>query len=271
MAERRRGGDGPRAGQSLHDEYTRRHREWLFRRSRAATLSAAWWVPLLAVVALAVGEVTHFGMFGVLVFGLGLAGTLDVLFRRPGSLLRVQARAAAEEGTGRHLEQVGVRSGQVALHDRMYVGDAGGGPFEVEHLVFSSTGVFLIDSKQWSGSKVQLFGAALYVNQKSQADLVKEMKARAKRIGTALTEVGQADEQVGIVTVYPVLVAHMPDMKGLPRTINGVLLITPAQIPSVLASPGFRWNHSTAKGLAAAAEGLFVPKDRWNEDLTASV
>lgn len=249
----------PRAGQSLHAEYAARHREWIARRRRDAALSATWWVPVLAVLSFVVGETTHFGMFGALFFVLAVAGVCDVLFHRPDSLVRVRVRAEAEQDTGRVLDIARIRGSEVALHDRMFVAGADD-PFEVEHLVLSVRGVFLIDSKQWGGRRIQFIGGELYIDQVDQAPMFKEFVEHARAIGEALTAAGARDEGVGVVTVNPMLVVHAGTLVGTPRTLHGVILLTPAQLPGTLRAPGHRWTTDTVRFLAEAAEVMLRRK-----------
>lgn len=249
----------PRAGQSLHAEYAMRHREWIAQRRRSAALSATWWLPILAVLSFAVGETTHFGMFGALVFVLAVVAILDVTFRRPDSLVRVRVRAEAEQDTGRALDIARIRGGEIALHDRMFVaGDEE--PFEVEHLVLSQRGVFLIDTKQWGGRKIQLLGTELYIDQVDQAPMFKEFVEHAKAIGAALTAAGGHDENVGVVTVNPMLVVHSGTVTGTPRTLNGVIILTPAQLAGTLRAPAPRWTPETMRFMSEAAEVMLLRK-----------
>lgn len=249
----------PRAGQSLRDEYTMRQRQWIVQRRRAAALSATWWVPTLAVLSFVIGETTHFGMFGALVFVLGSAAVLDVMFRRPDSLVRVRVRADAEQDTGRVLDLARIRGGEIALHDRMFVAGAED-PFEVEHLVLSVRGVFLVDSKQWAGRKVQFIGGELYIDQIDQAPMFKEFVEHAQVIGEALTAAGGHDENVGVVTVNPMLVVHSGTVSGTPRTHHGVIILTPAQLAGTLRAPAHRWTVDTVRFMAEAAEVMLLRK-----------
>ncbi|HEY3870487.1 MAG TPA: nuclease-related domain-containing protein [Actinocrinis sp.] len=249
----------PRAGQSLHDEYAARHRQWIAQRRRAAALSATWWVPALAVLCFIVGETTHFGMFGALVFVLATVAVCDVMFRRPDSLVRVRVRADAEQDTGKVLEVARIRGGEIALHDRMFVAGSEDS-FEVEHLVMSVRGVFLIDSKQWSGRKIQFIGGELYIDQIDQAPMFKEFVEHAQAIGAALTAAGTHDENVGVVTVNPMLVVHSGTVVGTPRTHHGVIILTPPQLAGTLRAPAHRWTIETVRLMAEAAEVMLLRK-----------
>lgn len=246
----------PRAGQSLQAAYTQRYGAWIAARRRAAGLSALWWGPAIAAVAIVAGVSTHFPFFGLLYFLLATAAVLDVLFRRPDSLVRVKTRAAAESETGKQLRAVEIRGRATVLHDRMFTATAD--PFEIEHLVLSPRGAFLIDTKKWGGIKI--LGATLFVGHTDQEPLFEAMVKRARALGEALTAAAEHDEEVGIVTVYPVIAVHAEELKGTPRNMRGVTIVTLPQLAPMMRSPDVRWSPSAVDSLTAAAEMLLVSK-----------
>lgn len=251
--------DGPpRAGQSLQAAYSQRYADWISARRRSAALSALWWGPAIAAVSIFVGYSTHFPMFGVLYFVLATAAVVDVLFRKPDTLVRVRARAAAESETGKELRAVEIRGRATVLHDRMLLG--AGEPFEIEHLVISPRGAFLIDSKQWHDHDVRMFGAKMFVNHVDQAPMFKRLVDQARALGEMLTEAAARDDEVGIVTVQPVLAVHMEKLPGTPRNMNGVTVVTPEQLAPMLRSPDVRWSAPAVESLAMAANHLLVRK-----------
>lgn len=251
--------DGPpRAGQSLQTAYSQRYGAWISARRRSAALSALWWGPAIVTVSVVAAYSTHFPLFGVLYFVLATAAVLDVLFRKPDTLVRVRERAAAESGTGKALRAVEIRGRAAVLHDRMLVGV--GEPFEIEHLVLSPRGAFLIDTKQWNAHDVRMFGAVMYVNHVDQAPMFKRLVDRARVLGEALTEEAVLDEEVGIVTVQPVLAVHMEKLAGTPRNMLGVTVVTPEQLAPMLRSPDVRWSPSAVDSLIGAANRLLVSK-----------
>lgn len=253
--------DGPpRAGQSLQAAYSQRYGAWMATRRRSAALSALWWGPLIVAVSIIAGLSTHFPMFGVLYFVLGTIAVLDVLFRRPDALVRVQARAAAESDTGKALRAVEIRGRATVLHDRMLTGF--GEPFEVEHLVLSPRGAFLVDSKQWHDHDVRMFGAMMYVNHVDQSPMFKRLVDQARAIGEALTDAAALDEEVGIVTVQPVLAVHIDKLPGTPRNMQGVTVLTPEQLAATMRSPDVRWSVSAVNSLVLAADRLLLSKQQ---------
>lgn len=247
----------PRAGQSLQATYTQRYSSFISSRRRAAGLSALWWGPAIAAVSIIAGVSTHFAFFGLLYFVLATAAVLDVLFRKPDSLVKIKSRAAAESETGKALHAAVIRGRATVLHDRVFTATAD--PFEVEHLVLSPRGAFLIDTKRWGG--VRIMGATVYVGHDNQEPLFEAMVKRARALGEALSIAAEHDEEVGIVTVYPVIAVQAEELKGTPRNMRGVTVVTLAQLAPMMRSPDVRWSSTAVDSLAAAAELLLPSKE----------
>jgi hypothetical protein len=142
------------------------------------------------------------------------------------------------------------------LHDRMFTATTD--RFDVEHLVLSPRGAFLIETKRWSG--VKILGASFYVGHVDQFPLFKSLVERAQLLGEALTNAAARDEEVGIVTVLPVLVVHTDELPGTPRNMLGVTVVLPPQLAPVLRSAHARWSPSAVQSLTSAAELLLVGK-----------
>jgi hypothetical protein len=222
-------------------------------------LSALWWGPAAVLLGLLGGLGTRYALFGLLVFVLAVAAVIDVGFRRPSSLDRIRDRAAAEAGTAKVLRLYQVRGGGRTLHDRVFAGpDAE--PFDIEHLVIGSHGVYLIDSKQWHGFDVRLLGASLFVNHVDQTEAFVQLKAHAGAIGEALGRIAGADEEVGVVSVTPVLAVHADNLTGTPRVIGDVIVMRPEQLAEVLRTADLRWSRTAAEHIAEAAEYLLPPR-----------
>jgi hypothetical protein len=249
----------PRAGESLHATYEQRHADWIRRRRRGIWLSAVWWGPALVAAAIGVGSVLRFPAFGVIFLVLSAAAVIDVAFSRPDSLVLVKTRATAETATGRLLRHVEIRGGASVLHDRMLTGAAD--PFAVEHLVVSPRGIFLVDTKQWAGHSVRLLGRDLFLDNVDQGAVFKQLAEHARVLGETLTAAAGADEEVGVVTVTPLLALHGTEIRATPLTIHNVVLLTPEQLPGILRRPDLRWSPSAVNSLTAAAELLLIRKD----------
>jgi hypothetical protein len=125
------------------------------RRRRASELAAwtrslAWRAPLVAAAGLTVqvlaaqARLPYGGLVGVA--AAALAGWR--LRFRPSEQVQAWRRGAAgERRTARLLERL-TRDGYVVFHDLAIPGS----PANVDHLVIGPSGVFVIDSKQWSGT-----------------------------------------------------------------------------------------------------------------------
>ena len=126
-----------------------------YRRRRALELagwtrSLAWRAPLVAAAGV-VGQVlaaqASLPRAGLL--GLVVAGLVSWRLRfRSSEQARTWQRGAHGERRTAHLLDRLTREGFVVFHDLAVPGS----PANVDHLVIGSTGVFVIDSKQWTGS-----------------------------------------------------------------------------------------------------------------------
>jgi hypothetical protein len=129
-----------------------------YRRQRAEELAAwtrslTWRAPLVAAAGLA-GDalVAQTGIPGAGLVGLAAAALVGWRLRfRPSEQARTWRRGAhGERHTARLLDRL-TRDGYVAFHDLAVPGS----PANVDHLVIGPTGLFVIDSKQWTGSVQQ--------------------------------------------------------------------------------------------------------------------
>jgi Nuclease-related domain len=132
-------------GRSALAAYRRRRAEEL----AAWTRSLAWRAPLAA--AALVGDVlaAQVGLPRAGLVGLGVAVLVGWRLRfRPSEQARSWQRGAhGERHTARLLDRL-TRDGYVVFHDLAVPGS----PANVDHLVVGPSGVFVIDSKQWTGS-----------------------------------------------------------------------------------------------------------------------
>jgi hypothetical protein len=116
----------------------------------AWTRSLAWRAPLVAAAGLTVQVLaTKAGLPWAELLGLVVAALVAWRLRfRPSEQVQAWRRGAAgERRTARLLDRL-VRDGCVVFHDLAVPGS----PANVDHLVIGPSGVFVIDSKQWSGS-----------------------------------------------------------------------------------------------------------------------
>jgi hypothetical protein len=114
------------------------------------TRGLAWRAPLVAATG-AVGQVlaAQAGLPQAGLVGLAAAALLAWRLRfRPSEQVQAWRRGAAgERRTARQLDRL-TRDGYAVFHDLAVPGS----PANVDHLVIGPSGVFAIDSKQWSGS-----------------------------------------------------------------------------------------------------------------------
>jgi Nuclease-related domain len=133
-------------GRSTLVEYRRRRAEEL----ASWTRSLPWRVPLVAAAGLAADVLAaQAGLPQAGLAGLAVAALVGWRLRfRPSEQARSWQRGAhGERRTARLLDRL-TRDGYVVFHD-LAVPDS---PANVDHLVIGPSGVFVIDSKQWSGS-----------------------------------------------------------------------------------------------------------------------
>jgi hypothetical protein len=126
-----------------------------YRRRRATELAAwtrtlAWRAPLVAAAGLASGLLAaQAGLPPAGLLGVAVAALASWRLRfRPSEQARSWQRGAhGERRTARLLDRL-TRDGYVIFHDLAVPGS----PANLDHLVIGPTGLFVIDSKQWTGS-----------------------------------------------------------------------------------------------------------------------
>jgi hypothetical protein len=136
-------------GRSALMHYRRRRAEEL----AAWTRSLTWRAPLVAAAGLVAGALaTQSGLPGTGRVGLAVAALVSWRLRfRPSERARAWQRGAhGERQTARLLDRLD-RDGYVVFHD-LAMPDS---PANLDHLVIGPSGVFVIDSKQWTGSVQQ--------------------------------------------------------------------------------------------------------------------
>jgi hypothetical protein len=127
-----------------------------YRRRRVTELAAwvrslVWRAPLVAAAGLAVDVLAaQAGLPRAGLAGLAVAVLVGWRLRfRPSEQARTWQRGAqGERHTARLLDRL-TRDGYVVFHDLAVLGNTSA---NVDHLVIGPSGVFVIDSKQWSGS-----------------------------------------------------------------------------------------------------------------------
>jgi hypothetical protein len=126
-----------------------------YRRRRALELAGwirtlAWRAPLVAAAGVAAQVLsTYVGLPQAGLFGLAVAALVSWRLRfRPSEQVMAWRRGAdGERRTACLLDRL-TREGFVVFHDLAVPGS----PANVDHLVIGPSGVFVVDSKQWTGS-----------------------------------------------------------------------------------------------------------------------
>jgi Nuclease-related domain len=143
-------GSHGRPGRSALVEYRRRRVLEL----AAWTRSLAWRTPLVAAAGLASNVLAaQVGLPRAGLVGLAVAALISWRLRfRPSEPARTWQRGAAGERHTAHLLRRLTRDGYAIFHDLAVPGNTRA---NADHLVIGPTGVFVIDSKQWTGSVQQ--------------------------------------------------------------------------------------------------------------------
>jgi Nuclease-related domain len=150
----------------------------------AWTRSLAWRAPLVAAAGLASNVLAaQVGLPRAGLVGLGLAALVAWRLRfGPSEPARTWQRGAAgERRTARLLDRL-TRDGYVVFHD-LAVPDS---PANVDHLVIGPTGVFIIDSKQWTGSVHQGIDGLVWHNHYRLDRTLETVRWEAETIGRLL-------------------------------------------------------------------------------------
>jgi Nuclease-related domain len=147
-----------RPGRSAFAQYRRRRSEELAGWTRGLARRA----PLVAAAGLVAGVLAdQAGLPGAGLAGLTVAVLVGWRLRfRPSEQARAWQRGAhGERQTARLLDRLG-RDGYVVFHD-LALPDS---PANLDHLVIGPSGVFVIDSKQWTGSVHQSADGLIWHN-----------------------------------------------------------------------------------------------------------
>jgi hypothetical protein len=197
-----------------------------YRRRRAEELagwirSLAWRAPLVAAAGV-ITEVlaTEAGLpYGGLV-GLAVAALVGWRLRfRPSEQARTWRRGAhGERRTARLLDRL-TRDGYVVFHD-LAVPDS---PANVDHLVIGPSGLFVIDSKQWTGSVHQSPDELAWHNHYPLDRTLETVRSEAAIIGRLLG-----------TRVHPLLCVHGAHVYGGGLHAQGVAIVPAHLLRSAL-------------------------------------
>jgi hypothetical protein len=197
-----------------------------YRRRRALELAAwarslTWRAPLVAAAGVA-GNVLA-SQAGLPPAGLlGLTAAVLVGWRvrfRPSEAARTWQRGAqGEQRTARLLRPL-ARDGYVVFHD-LAVPDS---PANVDHLVIGSSGVFVVDSKQWTGSVHQGADGLVWHNHYRLDRTLETVRWEAETIGRLLG-----------TRIHPLLCVHGAHVHGGGVDAQGVAIVPAHLLRSAL-------------------------------------
>jgi Nuclease-related domain len=205
-----------------------------YRRQRAAELTAwtrslAWRAPLVAAAGLT-GHMlaAQAGIPGAGLVGLVAAALLGWRLRfRPSEQARTWRRGAhGERHTARLLDRL-TRDGYVVFHDLALPGNTSA---NVDHLVIGPTGVFVIDSKQWTGGVHQSADGLAWHNHSSLERTLETVRWEAEAVGRLLG-----------TRIHPLLCVHGAHVQC---HAQGMAIVPASQLRSAL---GHDWVLSDAE------------------------
>jgi hypothetical protein len=197
-----------------------------YRRRRAAELAAwtrslVWRALLVAAAGLVAGAVAaQAGVPRPGLVGLATAALMGWRLRfRPSEQARAWQRGAAgERQTARLLDRLG-RDGYVVLHD-LAMPDS---PVNVDHLVIGPSGLFVIDSKLWTGSVHQSSDGRIWHNHYRLDRSLATVRWQALTLGHLLG-----------VPVAPLICVHDAVVQRGGLRAQGVAIVPPTLLRSAL-------------------------------------
>ena len=197
-----------------------------YRRRRATELtgwarSLAWRAPLVAAAgALGQALATQAGLPRAGLVGIAAAALVGWRLRfRPSEQARTWQRGAhGERQTARLLDRL-TRDGYMILHD-LALPDS---PANVDHLAIGPTGVFVIDSKQWTGSVHQGADGLVWHNHYRLDRTLETVRWEAQAVGRLLG-----------TRIHPLLCVHGAHVHGGGIDAQGVAIVPAHLLRSAL-------------------------------------
>jgi hypothetical protein len=204
-------------GRSALTQYRRRRGTEL----AAWTRSLTWRAPLVMAAGLVAGAVAaQAGLTRAGPTSLAVAALVGWRLRfRPSSQARAWQRGAAgERHTARLLDRLG-RDGYVSFHD-LAMPDS---PTNLDHLVLGPSGVFVIDSKQWSCQVHQSSDGLIWHDHYRLDRTLATIRWQAETLGRLLG-----------VPVAPLVCVHGAHIQGGGLRAQGVAVVPATRLRSAL-------------------------------------
>jgi Nuclease-related domain len=201
-------------GRSALAQYRRRRADEL----AIWTRSVAWRAPLVIAAGLAASALAGRPGAGLAVLAAALAGWR--LRFRPSEQARAWQRGAqGERRTARLLDRLG-RDGYVVFHDLAVPGNTSA---NLDHLVVGPSGVFVIDSKQWSGHVHQSSDGLVWHNHYRLDRTLASLRWQAETLGRLLG-----------IPAAPLVCVHGAQVQGGGLRVQGVAIVPAALLRSAL-------------------------------------
>jgi hypothetical protein len=204
-------------GRSARTQYRRRRATEL----AAWTRSLTWRAPLVMAAGLAVGAAAaQAGLPRAGLASVAVAALVGWRLRfRPSSQARAWQRgAASERQTARLLSRLG-RDGYVVFHDLAMPNS----PANLDHLVLGPSGVFVIDSKQWTGHVHQSADGLVWHDHYRLDRTLATVRWQAEALGRLLG-----------VPVAPLVCVHGAHIQGGGLHAQGVAVVPASLLRSAL-------------------------------------
>jgi Nuclease-related domain len=197
-----------------------------YRRRRAAELAAwthslPWRTPLVATAGLIAGTLAaQAGFPRAGLAGVAVAALVGWRLRfGPSSQARAWQRGAkGEQRTARLLDRLG-REGYVSFHDLAMPGS----PANLDHLVVGPSGVFVIDSKQWTGEVHQSVDGLVWHNHYRLDRTLASIHWQAETLGRLLG-----------VPIAPLICVHGAHIQHGGLRVQGVAIVPATLLRSAL-------------------------------------
>ena len=234
----------PAAGASAARTFERRDERW---RGRMASrgLGILFGTAALVVAAIVIGAAVGYPTIGA-IFGLAIAVTIL------GDLLRSRQRVTAWRvgAEGEHATADALASlphGWVVLHDRRIPG----GRANIDHVVVGPQGVFVIETKSWTG-KVSIDGDAVRLNGRRQ-DVVDQVRREAEAVRQILNDANRP------MTVWSVICVHRADLPLFRRRVGGIPLVSSRGLAGALVERPTEFGPEEVETLAATLDRRLRP------------
>jgi len=201
------------AGASAQAQYERRAATHAMQVERArpramlhATAGVAVGVALMLVA-------PAWWLFGLTLGGASVAYAIGALLVRPAHVEAWRIGAEGERQTAAilaELEDLGYR----VLHDRRIPGTRA----NIDHIVVGPTGVYVVETKSWSGDVRVRAGEVRVAGRRSR--VVEQVRREADAVAVALP----------CVQVTPIVCVHRADLPLRPVEVDGVAIVRPSSL-----------------------------------------